>query len=67
MICNIQYGNGDFAPGINEGETGKWNCGHNLLLSHATAVKVYRWAGGRAGAHLLESGSGHDRRALPSM
>lgn len=39
-MCNIQWGNGDFAPGVNEGEKGKWLCGHNLLLSHAAAVKV---------------------------
>lgn len=37
-----QYGNGDFAPGIVYGEKGKWRCGHNLLLSHAKAVKVFR-------------------------
>jgi beta-glucosidase/6-phospho-beta-glucosidase/beta-galactosidase len=42
VICNVQYGNGDMAPGINEGDSGKWKCGHNLLLSHAQAVKLYR-------------------------
>lgn len=42
VICNLQYGNGDFAPGIKYGESGKWKCGHNLLLSHAKAVKVFR-------------------------
>ncbi len=42
MVCNLQWGNGDFAPGVKEGESGKWMCGHNLLLSHATAVKTYR-------------------------
>lgn len=40
--CLLQYGNGDFAPGIKYGESGKWKCGHNLLLSHAKAVKVFR-------------------------
>lgn len=40
--CLPQYGNGDFAPGIKYGESGKWKCGHNLLLSHAKAVKVFR-------------------------
>jgi hypothetical protein len=38
--CNSQYGNGEFAPGINEGPTGRFNCGHNLLLAHGYAVKV---------------------------
>jgi beta-glucosidase/6-phospho-beta-glucosidase/beta-galactosidase len=42
VVCNLQWGNGDFAPGVKEGESGKWMCGHNLLLSHATAVKTYR-------------------------
>jgi beta-glucosidase/6-phospho-beta-glucosidase/beta-galactosidase len=37
-----QYGNGDFAPGIKYGETGKWKCGHNLLLAHAKAVKLFK-------------------------
>lgn len=41
-VCVLQYGNGDFAPGIKYGESGKWKCGHNLLLAHAKAVKVYR-------------------------
>ena len=39
---HLQYGNGDFAPGIKYGETGKWRCGHNLLMAHAKAVKVFR-------------------------
>jgi beta-glucosidase/6-phospho-beta-glucosidase/beta-galactosidase len=42
VVCSLQYGNGDFAPGIAEGDKGKWACGHNLLLSHAYAVKAYR-------------------------
>lgn len=42
VTCNLQWGNGDFAPGVNEGQKGKWVCGHYLLLSHAAAVKVYR-------------------------
>lgn len=42
VVCSLQYGNGDFAPGIAEGDKGKWTCGHNLLLSHAFAVKSYR-------------------------
>jgi beta-glucosidase/6-phospho-beta-glucosidase/beta-galactosidase len=38
----MQYGNGDFAPGIKYGDEGKWKCGHNLLLAHAKAVKLFR-------------------------
>lgn len=38
----LQYGNGDFAPGIAYGDYGKWTCGHNLLLAHGYAVKLYR-------------------------
>jgi beta-glucosidase/6-phospho-beta-glucosidase/beta-galactosidase len=41
-VCNLMWGNGDFAPGVNNGPTGKWTCGHNLLLAHAYAVKLYR-------------------------
>ena len=42
LTLTLQYGNGDFAPGIKYGEWGKWHCGHNLLLAHAKAVKIYR-------------------------
>lgn len=42
VICTNQYGNGDFAPGVNYGDSGKWKCGHHLLLAHAAAVKLYR-------------------------
>eukprot|EP00879_Flechtneria_rotunda_P007225 GHRR01007582.1.p1 GENE.GHRR01007582.1~~GHRR01007582.1.p1 ORF type:complete len:500 (+),score=122.40 GHRR01007582.1:150-1649(+) len=42
VICNNQYGSGDFAPGIAFGDSGKYKCGHNLLLAHAYAVKLYR-------------------------
>lgn len=44
----MQYGNGDFAPGVKYGEWGKWHCGHNLLLAHAKAVKVFRDGGYKA-------------------
>jgi hypothetical protein len=44
----VQYGNGDFAPGVKYGEWGKWHCGHNLLLAHAKAVKVFRDGGYKA-------------------
>lgn len=42
VVCSLQWGNGDFAPGVAYGESGKWKCGHHLLLAHATAVKLYR-------------------------
>jgi len=42
LLCLLQYGNGDFAPGIQYGDSGKWKCGHHLLLAHAYAVKKYR-------------------------
>jgi beta-glucosidase len=42
ITCNLQYGNGDFAPGISYGDSGKWKCGHHLLLAHAFAVKKYK-------------------------
>ena len=42
VVCSLQYGNGDFAPGVANGDWGKWTCGHHLLLAHATAVKAYR-------------------------
>lgn len=42
VICNQQYGNGQFAPGINNGDKGRYACGHNLLLAHAAAAALYR-------------------------
>ena len=42
ITCNLQYGNGDFAPGIKYGDEGKWKCGHNLLLAHAHVFKLYK-------------------------
>ena len=42
VICNLQWGNGDFAPGVNNGAYGKYQCGRTLLLSHAKAVQLYR-------------------------
>ena len=42
VICNLQWGNGDFAPGVNNGVAGNYACGRNLLLAHAKAVQVYR-------------------------
>lgn len=42
IVCGLQYGNGDFAPGVDYGDVGKWRCGHNLLIAHAVVVKLYR-------------------------
>lgn len=42
IVCSLQYGNGDFAPGKKYGDAGKWKCGHHLLLAHAYAVKLFR-------------------------
>jgi len=41
IVCNLQYGNGDFAPGITYGLPGRWKCGHHLLLAHAYTYKLY--------------------------
>ncbi len=35
-------GNGQFAPGNNLGDAGRYSCGHNLLLAHAAAAALYR-------------------------
>jgi hypothetical protein len=35
-------GNGQFAPGINYGDSGRYACGHNLLLAHAAAAGLYK-------------------------
>lgn len=35
-------GNGQFAPGIDYGDRGRYACSHNVLLAHAAAVKLYR-------------------------
>jgi hypothetical protein len=42
VLLLLQYGNGDFAPGIQYGPSGQYKCGHNLLLSHARAYRLYR-------------------------
>ncbi|KAI8474346.1 MAG: glycoside hydrolase superfamily [Monoraphidium minutum] len=41
-ICELGYNKGIFAPGIKDGPAGQYKCGHNLLLAHAKAVKLYR-------------------------
>ncbi|KAI8467355.1 MAG: glycoside hydrolase superfamily [Monoraphidium minutum] len=42
VICNQQYGNGQFAPGIDYGDKGRYACGHQVLLAHAAAARLYR-------------------------
>jgi beta-glucosidase/6-phospho-beta-glucosidase/beta-galactosidase len=42
LLVLLQYGNGDFAPGIQYGPSGQYKCGHNLLLAHARAYRLYR-------------------------
>lgn len=41
-ICELGYSVGVFAPGVKGGPAGQYKCGHNLLLAHAKAVKLYR-------------------------
>eukprot|EP00878_Enallax_costatus_P013546 GHUV01014162.1.p1 GENE.GHUV01014162.1~~GHUV01014162.1.p1 ORF type:complete len:419 (+),score=70.36 GHUV01014162.1:205-1461(+) len=42
VVCNMQYGNGQYAPGIKYGDVGRYRCGHNVLLAHAEVVQLYR-------------------------
>ena len=42
ITCGLQYGGGAFPPGKNLGDGARFKCGHNLLLAHASAVKLYR-------------------------
>lgn len=42
VVCNQQYGNGQFAPGAALGDAGRCACARNLLLAHAAAAKLYR-------------------------
>lgn len=37
----LQYGTGQFAPGIPYGLTGQYHCGHHLLQAHVRTVKIY--------------------------
>ncbi|GBF98739.1 glycoside hydrolase family 1 [Raphidocelis subcapitata] len=50
-ICNLGYNEGIFAPGIKNGPWGQYKCGHNLLLAHARAYRLYkeRYAGQQGG------------------
>eukprot|EP00775_Hariotina_reticulata_P009277 gene9277-9442_t len=42
VVCNMQYGNGQYAPGINYGDEGRYKCGHHVLMAHAKAAQLYR-------------------------
>jgi beta-glucosidase/6-phospho-beta-glucosidase/beta-galactosidase len=41
-ICQLGYGIGVFAPGVEAGTTGQYKCGHHLLLAHGRTVQLYR-------------------------
>lgn len=41
-ICQLGYGVGVYAPGVEKGAAGHYRCGHTLLLAHAKAVQLYR-------------------------
>lgn len=41
-ICQLGYGVGIYAPGVERGAYGHYRCGHTLLLAHAKAVQLYR-------------------------
>eukprot|EP00882_Tetradesmus_deserticola_P016704 GHRQ01017859.1.p1 GENE.GHRQ01017859.1~~GHRQ01017859.1.p1 ORF type:complete len:286 (+),score=117.14 GHRQ01017859.1:118-975(+) len=40
--CQLGYGVGAYAPGVEKGAAGHYRCGHTLLLAHAKAVQLYR-------------------------
>lgn len=42
VVCDMQFGSGQYAPFVNNGDKGRYTCGHNLLLAHASAVQLYR-------------------------
>lgn len=42
VTCVLQWGQGVFAPGINNGVKGQYACGHNLLVAHGKAAQLYR-------------------------
>lgn len=41
-ICQLGYGVGIYAPGVERGSYGHYRCGHTLLLAHMKAVQLYR-------------------------
>jgi len=42
VFCLFGYGTGTHAPLINASGVGEYLCGHNMLLSHATAYHLYQ-------------------------
>lgn len=78
VVCNMQYGNGQYAPGVDYGDEGRYKCGHNVLLAHASAAKLYQQRykasqGGQISFTTLVtwpepvSGSAEDSRAAQNM
>jgi len=41
-ICQLGYGIGVFAPGVEGGTAAQYKCGHHLLIAHGKAVQLYR-------------------------
>jgi hypothetical protein len=41
VICELGYQAGVFAPGFLAGLNGKYQCGHNLLLAHGRAYRLF--------------------------
>jgi len=39
--ASLQYGWGNFAPGIAYGDSGMYACGHHLLLAHGKTFDLY--------------------------
>ncbi|KAF5307525.1 hypothetical protein FQR65_LT06880 [Abscondita terminalis] len=42
IMCDIGYGSKRHAPGINNPGLSNYLCGHNLLIAHAHAYKLYK-------------------------
>jgi beta-glucosidase len=40
--CVLQYGRGEFAPGVARGKAAQYVCGHTILQAHAAAVSAFR-------------------------
>jgi beta-glucosidase len=41
-ICELGHNIGIFAPGVKGGVAGQYKCGHNVLLAHARAYRLYQ-------------------------